>query len=291
MDEINREKELSAIQHFFEMERYDEAVKHIELVLRSNPEDPAGHYYFAVVQFSKEQYEAARSYCENALKFGYDSETCYHLIGITYREQKKYKEAEKAYLRALETNPQSAEVHASYGYLMLLTGFDDKALNLLEEALNLDASSPTVNQYILKYYFAKSDVKKQQQYIQHLMEDASSEVQKLVNLAVFHELQDEVKEARELYRQAFLLDPKNKDLLAILEMIDESAHPIYLPHRAMNKIGGPGVVWVIVMAILFITYYMGHYVIVVGFLLLYILFCIYTWTASHLYRLFVKGRR
>lgn len=291
MDELSRKKELSAIEHFLEMDRYDEAIKHIETLLKMNPEDPTGHYYFAVVHLSKEQYEEARRYCENALKFGYDSEACFHLIGTTFREQKNYKEAEQAYLRALKTNPESAEVHASYGYLMLLTGFDDKALNLLEKALELDSTSPTVNQYILKYYFAKSDVKKQHQAIQQVMEDASSEVQKLVNLAVFHELQGDVKEARELYRQAFLLDPQNKDLLEVLEFVDESAHPIYAPHRAMNKIGGPGVVWVIVMAIIFITYYMSLYGVAIGFVIIYLLFCIYTWTASHLYRVFVRGRR
>lgn len=74
-----------------------------------------------------------------------------------------------------------------------------------------------MNQKVLEYYFATSDKKKQLVHIRNIMENGDNEINKILNIAVFHQLKDDYKSPREYYRQAFLLNPKDKDLLYVLE--------------------------------------------------------------------------
>lgn len=283
-------KEIAAINHYFSIERYSDAKKHIENLFTLNPNDPTAYYYMAVVYYSQGNMSEAREYCEQALMNGYDEETSFHFIGTTYDNEKKYSEAEEAYLKALEVNPESGEVHASYGYMMLKTGFDQKAMALLETALKLDPTSDRVNQYILQYYFAKSNKQEQLNYIEKVMENGSSEMQKLLNLAIFHELKEEDLQAREYYLQAFLLDPTNEYLLYILDQYDKNTHPLFFPERFMKKLGGPAVVWLIFIILVLTLSFLKLYIPLVIFAGIYITFCVYTWVAPLFYKLFVKGR-
>lgn len=290
-ESIFRDKEIANINHLFSIERYGEAKKHIENLFSLNPHDATAFYYMAVVYYYQGDMSEARAFCEQALLNGYDEETSYHFIGTTYDHQKKYREAEEAYLKALELNPESGEIHASYGYMMLKAGFEEKAIALLEAALRLDPESERINQYVLQYYFAKSATEKQLHYIQKVMESGSSEMQKLLNLAIFHELKQEDKQAREYYRQAFLLDPTNEYLLYILDQYDEKVHPLFWAERIMKKLGGPAVIWVSFIVIILALNYFKLYIPLVIFAAVYILFCVYTWLAPLFYKLLVKGRR
>lgn len=187
-------------------------------------------------------------------------------------------------------NPESGEIHSSYGYMMLKAGFEEKALALLEAALRMDPSSERVNQYVLQYYFAKSAKQEQIHYIQKVMESGSTEMQKLLNLAMFHELKEEDKAAREYYRQAFLLDPTNEYLLYILDKYDKKTHPLFFPERIMKKLGGPAVIWVGFIVITLVLNFLKLYIPLVIFAGIYLVFCVYTWLAPLFYNLLVKGR-
>ena len=290
MEQEVRRKHITTIQHYFDIERYEEAVITITSLLEAEPTDPDALYYMAVVLKSKNENTEARFLCQNAMEYGYDKEICLHFIGTTYQNEKNYKEAEQAYLQALEINPSSAETHASYGYLMLLAGFDEKAIMLLEEAMRLDPDSERINQYVLNYFFAKFDQSKQIFQIQHIMDTSGSEEQKLINLGLYHWLREDFKEAREFFKQAFLLDPTNNHLLEFLESLDETTHPLFLPHRFMQKIGGSAVVWIGFMAITFLLSILSLNLLLVVFATTYIIFAIYTWLAPLIYKWFVKGR-
>jgi tetratricopeptide (TPR) repeat protein len=285
-----RNKEIAAINHYFSIERYGEARKHIESLFSLNPTDPLAYYYMAIVYYSDGDMFEAREYCEKALMNGYDEETSFHFIGTTYDYEKKYREAEEFYLKALEVNPESGEIHASYGYMMLKAGHEQKSMVLLEAALKLEPESDRVNQYVLQYYFAKSNKQEQLHYIEKVMETGSSEMQKLLNLALFHELKEEDREAREYYRQAFLLDPTNEYLLYILDKYDRKTHPLFFPERMMKKLGGPAVIWLGFIVLVFVLKYLKLYIPLVIFAGIYVAFCVYTWFAPVFYKLFVKGR-
>lgn len=222
-----------------------------------------------------EQYEEAANHIEALLKFDFNGQY--------------YQETRQLYAEALESNPKSATLHATYGYLLLLKGFEEEAFELLERALKLDPTNQTVNSYVQKYYFVITDVNNQKE-IENLIKESSPPIIKLLNDAMFKELHGDIKEARELYRKAAQLNPENETLRELLEIATEKAHPIYSPHRLMNKIGGPGVFWVIVMTILFIVYYMTFYVAAIAIAISYIFFVVYLWRTPKIYKR-IKGRR
>ncbi|QOR66442.1 hypothetical protein IM538_22210 [Cytobacillus suaedae] len=241
MDVFNREKELEIVDCYVNSEHYEEAVNHIESLLKY---DVNGQYY---------------------------------------------QEAKQLYKKTLKSNPKSALLHATYGYLLLLKGYEEEALELLGQALKLDITNKTVNNYIQKYYLVITEVTNQKE-IEQLLKNSSPEIQKFINTAMFKELHGDIKEAREFYRKAAQLDPQNKPLLGLLEKAIEKGHPMYLPHRLMNKIGGPGVFWVIVMTVLFIVYYMTYYVAAIAIAISYIFFLVYIWNTPKLYKR-ITGRR
>jgi len=285
-----KEKETRVIQHFFDMDRFEAAVPSIEKLLENDPFDPDASFYMAVVHLSKSDYESARQMCEQALRYGYDSAQCYYLIGLTHEEEKSFKEAEEAYLSALELEAENGDILASYGFLMVKAGFEEKALKLLEEAKRLAPNSGHVNQIILQYYFAKSDQKQQLLYIQTVMESAGSEIQSLVNLGLFHALKNEDKAAMEYFRQAFLQDPTNSNLLKILEEYDEMTHPLFFPQRLIKKAGGPAVIYSLFLVIAILLIFLKQYIVILPFAAMYILVCLYTWTTPFFYKRFINGK-
>ncbi len=200
-----------------------------------------------------------------------------------------FQEARQIYAQALESNPESATLHTTYGYLLLIKGFEEEALELLKQALKLDQTNETVNNYISKFYLAITGLHNQNE-IGKLLKNSSPELKKLLNNAMLKELEGDIKEARQSYRRATKLDPKNETLRSLLERANEKAHPMYFPHRLMNKIGGPGIFWVIVMTVLFIVYYMMYYVAAIAIAISYILFLVYIWRTPKLYKR-IKGRR
>ncbi|MEH7076546.1 tetratricopeptide repeat protein [Neobacillus drentensis] len=285
-----KEKETRIIQHYFELDRYEEAVPSIEKLFTNDPLDPDAFYYMAVVHFSKCDYESARKMCEQALYNGFDSVPCYYLIGQAYEEEGNFQGAEEAYLSALELEPENGDILASYGYLMVKVGFEDKALQLLEEARRVAPSSERVNQLILQYYFAKSDQNQQLLYIQNVMESASSEIVVLVNLGFFHALKNEDKAAMEYFRQAFLQDPTNTDLLKILEEYNQLTHPLFFPQRVIKKAGGPAIIYTLFMVIAILLFFLKQYLVLLPFAAIYIVLCIYTWITPFFYKRFLNGK-
>ncbi len=290
MEKEIRSKQITTIQRYLDMDRYEDARIVILSLLEADPTDSYALYYMAAVMLMNDKSTEARSYIQDAMKYGHNKESAFHFLGLTYEKEKNYMEAEQAYLKALEINPSSVMAHAAYGKLMLITGFEEKAMNLLEEAMRLDPENESVNQFLLEFYFAKSDQNNQIRQIQRMMDISSDEVQKLVNLGYYHVLREDAIQAREYYRQAYLLDPTNTELLHILETLDKETHFLFLPNRLVNKIGGPVFVWICYIVILFTLRFLKLDRILVPISIIYLTYVIYTWVIPLIYKWFVKGR-
>ncbi|WP_043931136.1 tetratricopeptide repeat protein [Bacillus sp. EB01] len=280
----------AVIAHYFRIGRYEAAAPLIENLLRQDPKNVTALYQMAVVELSRENFQEARELCREALRFGYNSIIGYHFLGVAYQQEGKLAEAEEAYLAALEKDPLDEELIASYGGLMLQAGLYEKAFALLDRARELEPYSEKVNQLLLDFYFAKDDKSMQREYIRNVMETSADEVQNLTNMAMFHVLKGELKEARECYRQAFLLNPEDRNILALLEYYDTVSHPLFAPHRLMGKIGGPAVAWLgfIVISILLVELNLPNLLAI--FVVAYVFFAISTWITPLFYKWFVKGR-
>ncbi|WP_059173832.1 tetratricopeptide repeat protein [Bacillus sp. FJAT-27445] len=290
METVNYDKNKSLIDHYITLNRYEEAAPLIENLLRHDPNDAYALFNMAVVEYCRDNHDESIALCKEALQNGYDESGCYYFLGVVYQEENKFQEAEEAFLNALHLDPEDGETYAAYAELMFKAGHEEKALTLFKKAKQLDPDNEKVNQSILHYFFAKSDSNKQLEYIKKVMETSTGDIQNLLNTAAYHLLRGEDKEARELARQAFLLDPTNEDILEVLAELDEETHPMFFPQRLINKVGGPGVLWLEFIVISFILKFFELNVLLVVYVSLYILLVVYTWIAPTLYKWFVKGK-
>lgn len=288
-DHLIIENELSVINHLFAIDRYEEAEKHIQKVLSAEPHHPIALYNLAVVQSSYRHFSVARDLCRQALMYGFNEETGFHFIGTMYQYENNYIEAERAFLDVLDINPQSGTAHAAYGYLMLLAHENDKALTLFEEALRLEPENPWINQKVLEYAFATSDRKKQLSHIRNIMENGNDEIKKILNIAVFHQLKGNYKFAREYYRQAFLLNPKDQDLLYILEEFDKMVHPLFFYRKFVPKYFETLLLLFSFVCINLLIAIFPHPITIIVYLS-YFIFVLYTILAPFFYKWFVKGK-
>ncbi|CEG28731.1 tetratricopeptide repeat protein [Bacillus sp. B-jedd] len=272
----NRKAE-AVIAHYFRIGRYVAAIPLITNLLRQDPENTTALYQMAVVELSRENFQEARELCQEALRLGYNKIIGYHFIGWAFQQEGKLAEAEEAYLAALERDPLDGELIASYGGLMLEAGLYEKAFALLEMARKLKPNNEKVNQLLLDFYFAKDDKGMQQEFIRNVMETSADEVQNLTNIAMFHVLKGEFKEARECYRQAFLLNPEDRNILGLLEYYDTVSHPLYAPQRLIGKIDGPFVAWLSFIVITMLLVELNLPSLLSLFVIAYVFFALSTW--------------
>lgn len=281
-------KEFIEAQHYINIGRYEQAEDMLLSLLSESPNDALLLYYMAWCQFGKEEYNEAFEYCQQALQNGYAAEKCNYLFGKLYAEIKQYKKAEEHYLEALRENPLNADALASYAMLMLKTGHNNKASRLIDEALKIEPENELALRN--KYYMKLAHNKREEYYalLERILIQSDSEVKKYISVGLAELAEKKYKSSRENFRQAFLLEPTNLDLLEVLRDLDRQVHLIFMPMRLVGKLGGPAVIWIGAMILIMGSYGLGLYQLGSIFAIIYVSFCVYSWVAPLLYKLFVK---
>ncbi|WCN37957.1 tetratricopeptide repeat protein [Aneurinibacillus uraniidurans] len=275
--------------HYYEIGRYQQAKQLFFELLKDNPMDEDVMYCIAYCCFQLDEYETAIHHAERALECGLMSGRAHSLLGALHMHMQQYVEAEEWFLAALMIDPQDAAVLAQYAYLMLITGHEDKGEQLIAEAQRLESNNRIVLHYRYIFESVEGNEKERECVVQQYMEVGESEVDKLLKLADMAIDQENYREARECYRQAFVLDPTNSSVLKMLKQFDRMYHPIFLPIRVMERTGG-WIAWSVGFIILmFIGPYIGLDRTIQGWIgIAYILLCIYTWIAGLLYWIWRK---
>ncbi|SCY08569.1 hypothetical protein SAMN02787079_01021 [Lysinibacillus sp. TC-37] len=164
----------------------------------------------------------------------------------------QWQKAEEAFLEALHNNPNDADVYSAYAILMNMTDHRKKGSLLLEKALELDSNSTVVlHHYLLTEMAAKKE--KHNTALALYMNSADSEFAKFIHLGWSVAFYNRFKEAREYYHQAFIIKPEDKGILATLEELEIKTHPLLLPNRIVERLGGIGFVlmmWIILCILL-----------------------------------------
>ncbi|MGE5577098.1 MAG: tetratricopeptide repeat protein [Syntrophothermus sp.] len=270
------------------MGRFEQAGKKLEQMLADSPNDGHLLYLMAICLYGSDRNEEALASCTEALNNGFSVERCNLLLGRIYVGLKKYVEAEECFLTALRVNPRNAEAIATYGFLMLKTGHDRKAAQLMDEALRLDPDNETVLHYNFYRHLAADKRDEQLQILKRYLQTSDSEVRKLVKIGLSDWFRNDYKSARENFRQAYLLDPTNVDILSILQEVTRQSHILFLPHRLVAKIGGPVVLWMIFITLTVILVRLNLDSVTIAVMLIYLLYVIYSWMAPIVYKILVK---
>lgn len=282
---------LNEAQHYYAMERYEKSLDKLDQLLSMHPNDSEILYMTANSLFCLNRYDEATEYCRQALTNGFFAVDCYYLLGQIFMEINQYVEAEAHFLEALRNSSERADIMAVYGYLMIKTGHDKKARRLLEEALSIDPSDEVVLQYHFYYHLAKNDRNDQVEALKKYLQTSDSEVRKLIQIGIMEYSNDNYKVARENFRQAFLLDPTNEEILSSLKELEQAASIFYFPQRMIDKIGGPAVVWIGMIIFVLSLRALGFPKAAGIVSVIYIVICVYSWMVPFVYKVIEKCKK
>ena len=284
--DYNKDYRIQEIYHYYEMDRYEVTIQKIDEYLSYDPMDGARIFLKADCCFRLERYQEAKDICIQAITNHYSLAECYFLLGNIEMRLGYYSSAENYYIDALQYNPNAANVIAKYSFLMLKTNHLEKAKKLLQEAIRIDPLDETVNQIRFLTSIYKNNKKAITSSLEKFMVVGKNEIVKYMNLGIMELNNNNYRVARENFRQAFLLNPTNKDICSQLEELEEISSPLYFPQRMIEKMGGSIMVSVLAIILVFI-YKLLHFnigVFIIG--ICYLFIWIYIGMVPHIYRVF-----
>jgi len=278
------------INHYMDMRRYAQASELIGQALANEPEEARYYYLLGFCSYQLDDYSAADEYLQKALALGYNPEPIYEIYGDLYTEQGEWIKAEQAYLDVLRLNPNDARVHAAYAYLLKKIGHPEKADRLMQMALQIDPEEPGVVRYRHLFGLANDDRLEQIRALEQYMQVADNELSKEVQLGLNSLFRNKTKAARVHFRNAYLMDPTNFQLAEVLNDLDQVRHLMLLPVRAIQRMGGPAVFWVVGIGSIYGTRALGWDQATYVVLIVYITWVVYSWLVTPLLKLINKIR-
>lgn len=264
--------------------RYERALELLQTALAENPENGSLLLLAASCYYGISQYDEAEKFCLEAMENGEVDTASYALLGRIYFQKNLFVESEKNFLESLRLNPNQASVLANYGYLMLATGHRQKAKRLIDEALRIDPEDETALHFAFYYYVVTNKKHDQTATLSKYWTVSDDEVPKLVKAGTVEMYNNNYKAARNYFREAFVLEPTDKDILKVLKELDREAHPLYLPQRIIRKLGGPIPVWIGFTVVLFGLRWLKFETAFLVWAVLYLVLCIATYITPSLYK-------
>lgn len=281
---------INEIEHYFNLQRYETVIALATEALGENPENGSLWYLLGYSHYCLDHYDTAEQQLFEALRLGFDEAIIFNLLGNLYLITERWQKSEEMFLETLRLNPNDAVTHASYALLMKKTGNKKKAKLLIKRALELDPENPQVLRlhYILEGVIKGS--KEQILALDQYINSNDSEYAKLIQLGKNAAFRKDVKEAKEHFRQAFLLKPEDENLLKILEEFEIASHPLLAPNRLVERLGGPAVLWAIGIGMIFLLIFLDFENLGILWIKCYMVFVLYTWISVPLVKLIRKVR-
>lgn len=283
---------LEAIEHYFAIDKFDRVVELGKKALESRYDDAFLWYMLGYSNYRLKKYEEAEEQLFQSADLGYNRDIILYILGHIYIETERWKDAEDAFLEALRIDTNDAHIHASYAYLMKIMGHRKKARLLLEKALELDpTNSSALRMYFQTEALVNNSEKERMTVLEQYMQSDDTEISKHVQLGLNAAFQDRAKEARDHFRQAYLLNPENMELLKTVEEMEIAAHPLMAPNRLIDRMGGPISFWLLYIVSVIILFVLNLDELGTYWAIAYIFIAIYTWISESLVRLIRKISR
>ncbi|HEY9062014.1 MAG TPA: tetratricopeptide repeat protein [Pseudobacteroides sp.] len=279
---------LEEAYHLLEINRIDSAIGKINSLLASAPNNGELLFLKAVCLHQKNSNDEALYLCKDALGHGFEKSRCHHLLAKILYDKNDYINSEEHYLESLAANPHNPDVLADYGELMFKTGHQDKAFKLVNEALRLDPYNGAALTFYIKYNLSTNNKTAHADALQRYMSSSDNDLAKLAKLGISQLISGNSKDAREAIRQAYLMDPTNKDLLELLQELIVDSNPYFKPIQMVEKIGGPKVLWLAFIIILFTLRFLKLDTALIIVAIIYLCYAIYTWTTIPVRKLLEK---
>ncbi|WP_338752186.1 tetratricopeptide repeat protein [Bacillus sp. FJAT-52991] len=281
---------LEVIEHYFDIGRYQQVISLATEEMAQNLENGRLWYMLGYSYYALNHFKEAEEHLIEVIRLGYEPEAALYVLAHVYMETERWVESEQAFLESLRLHPNSAATHTGYATLMKKTGHRKKADALIKKALELDPENP---QALRSYYLLEGRNSNREQQIlllEKYMQSADSDLAKVIHLGLDAIFQNRVKEARDYFRQAYLMNPHDQELLELLEELELASHPLYAPNRWIERVGGPGVFWLLGIGLTLLLGVLEFTTASVICLFTYITIAIYSWLSEPLIKMIKKVR-
>ncbi len=178
---------------------YQDAVKILELVLKTDNSIPIVYDNLCSSYLRLENWEKAKSCNMAALQRGIDFPALHVSLGLIYHKDKQYSEAQKEFLDALSADPSNTSARYYLGNTLRATGQPEQALIQYQKALELSPDNIfVVNGLAMSYIALKRDAEALNAFEQAARIDPQNPAA-LFNLAVQAERMNKTEEAVNAY--------------------------------------------------------------------------------------------
>ena len=97
--------------------QFDQAIANLHQIVNNNPQEEKYKYLLASTYLEARNTEAALRYADELLELNTSNKEAYELKGLAYEAEKKYEEAEKNYIKAIQIDPLF--INARYNLIQL----------------------------------------------------------------------------------------------------------------------------------------------------------------------------
>ncbi|MEU4194141.1 tetratricopeptide repeat protein [Kribbella sp. NPDC026611] len=212
-----------------------------------------------------------------------------HILGYSLRSEGRLAEAEAAFLQGLSLDPLDPDLLIGYARVCLVAGQAEKASALVERAASQAPDSVVVSAARAEVAYALG---KDRDMRRHSIEALSHDPEDPHARALHGHASMLTGDARSGYdslRSAAASQPDDDHLRTAAREAKLFNHPLMLPLRPFARLN-PLVVWIGAVAIIYGLRLAGLPQVSFVFAMCWLVFCVYSWVAPPLVRLWIKRK-
>lgn len=231
------ERQLIEANYYYEIGRYELARDSFLQLVAERPTNGAWFARVAFCEYHLRRLPEAVDHARTALECGHQSSALYGLLGVVYRLQTHYSEADEILREGLSLYPDNVELKAQLAYLLWMQKHRRRAQALLREALAGDPYNQVALYYKLHMARDRRSRQERVEVVERFMQSDVSEVERLMVIVVNQIKDNQVQAALETCRQAYVMDPANVAVEQQLKRLEMVCHPLFFPNRLISRIG------------------------------------------------------
>lgn len=195
---------------FSKKKRHEEAEAAYAAAARLRPDDLQAHLNLAICNMELRQPGKVIAAIERVESLaGQPEPALLHQIGNIYRGLGRHLVAEDYYRKALEKNPDAAEIWLALGDVLAQAGDHGRALEALEKARALGFDATSVKYRMARALSNRGDIAKASELLAEAIETAWDEVPYLLKIADEHTLIGDFAAQEKCLNRVLELDPDN----------------------------------------------------------------------------------
>jgi len=189
-------------------ERYEQAARDYQQVVKSNTADVKAHYNFGVSLFRLGKLDEATREFQAALAISPFFVPADDALGSIAVQKKDYNQARSLFGQVLAVNPYDYEAHYNLGTLSALQGQWDAGERHLRAAMSADPADPEPHDALGDLYLKKGELDKAYTEFMESIRLSPKSASAHYDLGLVLQKQNKPNDAANEFRQALAIDPQ-----------------------------------------------------------------------------------